>query len=290
MRTKHEMMELILNVAKKDDRIRAVAMNGSRTNPNAPVDLFQDYDIVYLVSEMDSFLQDPRWVDVFGERIIMQTPENMSLFPPTLGDRFTYLMLFTDGNRIDLMLIPIAEKDIYCQEDKLTVVLLDKDQSLPEVLPPTDEDYWVQRPSAEFFADCCNEFWWVSTYVAKGLWRKEILYAQDHLQKIMGPMLLKMLEWQVGIPTNFSVSTGKNGKYLQKYMTEESWNELLSTYADGSYEDVWRALSAMTRLFRKNALFVAAHLGYEYPHQDDQRVSAYLDHVSNLPSDAASIF
>jgi len=290
MRTKHEMMELILNVAKKDDRIRAVAMNGSRTNPNAPVDPFQDYDIVYLVSEMNSFLQDPRWVDVFGERIIMQTPENMSLFPPTLGDRFTYLMLFTDGNRIDLMLIPVAEKDIYCQEDKLTVVLLDKDHSLPEVLPPTDEDYWVQRPSAEFFADCCNEFWWVSTYVAKGLWRKEILYAQDHLQKIMGPMLLKMLEWQVGIQTDFSVSTGKNGKYLQKYMTEESWNELLSTYADGSYEDVWRALSAMTQLFRKNALFVAAHFGYEYPHQDDQRVSAYLDHVSNLPSDATNIF
>ena len=46
MRTETEMMELILSVAKEDERIRAVYMNGSRTNPNAPKDLFQDYDIV----------------------------------------------------------------------------------------------------------------------------------------------------------------------------------------------------------------------------------------------------
>ncbi|MCJ8012357.1 aminoglycoside 6-adenylyltransferase [Paenibacillus sp. KQZ6P-2] len=290
MRTKQEMMDLVLNVAKKDERIRAVAMNGSRTNPNAPVDPFQDYDIVYLVSEMDSFIQDPQWVDVFGDRIIMQTPENMDLFPASLGGRFTYLMLFTDGNRIDLMLVPIEEKEIYCQEDKLTVILLDKDQNLPEIASPSDEKYWVQRPSAAFFADCCNEFWWVSTYVAKGLWRNEILYAQHHLQNIMRPMLIKMLEWQVGIQTDFSVSTGKNGKYLQQYMTEQNWNELLSTYPDGSYENVWKALFDMCLLFRSCALFVAKHFEFEYPHQDDERVTAYLKHVHALPADAVEIF
>ncbi|MWV42461.1 aminoglycoside 6-adenylyltransferase [Paenibacillus sp. HJL G12] len=290
MRTKQEMLELILNVAGKDERIRAVAMNGSRTNPRAPVDPFQDYDIVYLVSEMDSFLRDPHWVDVFGERIIMQTPEDMNLFPPSLGGRFTYLMLFTDGNRIDLMLAPVEDQEAYCQEDKLTLVLLDKDQSLPHVPAPTDEDYWIQRPSSEFFADCCNEFWWVSTYVAKGLWRQEILYAQDHLHQVMRPMLIKMLEWQVGIQTDFSVSAGKNGKYLQKYMSEPQWNELLSTFCKGDYEEVWRALFAMCRLFRSSAFFVADHFGFAYPQQDDQRVTAYLKHVHALSPHAETIF
>ena len=85
MRSKQEMMELILNVAKEDSRIRAAAMNGSRVNRNVPSDSFQDYDIVYLVSDMGSFINDPNWIDVFGDRIMMQTPENMTMFPPTLG-------------------------------------------------------------------------------------------------------------------------------------------------------------------------------------------------------------
>lgn len=47
MRIEKEMFDLILGVAQKDERIRAVYMNGSRTNSNAPKDIFQDYDIVY---------------------------------------------------------------------------------------------------------------------------------------------------------------------------------------------------------------------------------------------------
>ena len=49
MRSEEEMMNLILQVAKDDERVRAVYLNGSRTNPNAPKDRFQDYDVVYVV-------------------------------------------------------------------------------------------------------------------------------------------------------------------------------------------------------------------------------------------------
>lgn len=51
MRSEKEMLELIINTAREDSRIHAVYMNGSRTNKNAPKDIFQDYDIVYVVEE-----------------------------------------------------------------------------------------------------------------------------------------------------------------------------------------------------------------------------------------------
>lgn len=290
MRSEREMLDDILAFAEKDERIRAVTLEGSRTNPNVPKDMFQDYDISFLVTEMDSFVQDPNWVDQFGERIIMQTPEAMAMFPPDLGRRFSYMMLFTDGNRIDLTLIPLDEKDEYCKEDKLLLVLLDKDNCLPDIPAPTDEDYWVKRPSAEFFADCCNEFWWVSTYVAKGLWRQEILFALDHLNLYVRPMLLKMLEWQVGIQTDFSLSVGKNGKYLENYLPENRWQQLLRTYPSGDYEEVWNALFTAGDLFRRTAREVAEHLKYEYPAEDDRRVTDYLQHVRVLPRDATEIF
>ncbi|MBP2079094.1 aminoglycoside 6-adenylyltransferase [Oceanobacillus polygoni] len=289
MRSKQEMMELIVNVAKEDSRIRTVGMNGSRVNPNVPSDLFQDYDIVYLVTDIDSFIDDPNWIDVFGDRIIMQTPEDMTMFPPELGGRFPYLMLFKDGNRIDLMLVPVEEKEKYYHEDGLTVVLFDKDGGLPTLPPPSDEGYWVKKPSDLLFADCCKEFWWVSTYVVKGLWREEILYAFDHMT-IIRTMLLKMLEWKVGVETEFSLSIGKSGKYLKRYVDNQTWAQLLKTFPSGSYEQAWHAVFTMTALFEEVAIEVAEHFGFSYPFEEAQYVKAYLKHVQQLRPNASDIY
>lgn len=280
MRTEKEMMSLIISVAEQDDRVRAVAMNGSRTNVNVPKDEFQDYDVVYLVTDLESFLGNPDWINVFGKRMILQTPENMAMFPPELGGRFSYLMLFEDGTRIDLILIPIEEKEAYYMEDRLTVVLLDKDEEMPKRSKPTDQDYWVKKPSAAFFVDCCNEFWWVSTYVAKGLARREILYAYDHLNQVR-EMLRTMLEWKVGIETDFSLSVGKNSKYLKHYLEPNLWGRLLKTYPTGDYEQVWQALFEAIDLFEEIAIEVASNLDYQYAVEEAEKVKQYLEQINS---------
>src|SRR6267143_1051330 len=109
MRSEEEMLELIVSTAENDHRIRAVIMSGSRVNPNARRDIFQDFDIAYLVTDVDSFRDDHTWINRFGAIMILQLPEAME-DPPSKNDgRFTYLMQFTDGNRIDLTLFPIAK-------------------------------------------------------------------------------------------------------------------------------------------------------------------------------------
>ena len=288
MRTEQEMLKLMLDVAEADPRIRAVCMNGSRTNPNAPKDMFRDYDVVYLVTDMEPYLRDKTWVDVFGKRLIMQTPEDMALFPPELGDRFTYLMLFEDGTRIDLMLIPIEEMDEYIREDHLTVILLDKDDVLPEIPAPSDKDYHIMPPEGGCFDDCCNEFWWVATYVAKGLWRHELPYAKRHLDLYVRDMLEKMLAWQIGFEHGFSVSVGKCGKYLERYLSAEDWNALLKTYSDGDYDNTWEALLDACDLFDRTAEKVAARLGTIVP-EYGEKVRPYLEHIRQLPEDAREI-
>ena len=57
MRSEEEMMHLILQVAKDDERVRAVYLNGSRTNHNAPKDRFQDYDVVYVVTDTKPYYE-----------------------------------------------------------------------------------------------------------------------------------------------------------------------------------------------------------------------------------------
>ena len=91
MRSKKEMYDLILNEAKNNPHIKAVMLNGSRTNLNVTKDRLQDFDIVYVVDQMEYFLNND-YVKRFGEVAIMQTPNKMTLFESENSETFAYLM------------------------------------------------------------------------------------------------------------------------------------------------------------------------------------------------------
>jgi aminoglycoside 6-adenylyltransferase len=288
MRSEQQILDLIIETARDDDRIRAAMLNGSRANPNAPRDPFQDYDVVYFARDVAPFRCNYEWIERFGELMILQEPEEMG-DPPAEGDRHVcYLMQFMDGNRIDLSVYDLASVD-KLKDDSLTVVLLDKDGLLGGMPPPSESGYLPQPPTAKQFADCCNEFWWVSPYVAKGLWRREIINGK-YFQEVVREQLDKMVRWHTGVRTGFTVSPGKYGKYWERYLEPENWGMLLRTYSGAGYDETWEALFAMGDLFRVLAKGVARHFGYEYPDGDDRRVSAHLRHVRQLPGDAQEIY
>src|SRR5262249_3617204 len=164
------------------------------------------------VTEVDSFTNDHTWINRFGELMILQMPETMQDPPPQHDGSFIYLMQFSDGNRIDLSLVPIDTLN-ELDNDSLSLLLLDKDGRFQPFAPPSDRDYLPRPPDAQVFADCCNEFWWVCPNVAKGLWREELTYAKYMLDRFVRDQLMNMLTWYVGINTQFSRSPGKFGKY-----------------------------------------------------------------------------
>ena len=289
MRSEKEMLDLILNVAENDDSIRAVIMNGSRVNPHAKKDPFQDFDIVYLVREVEPYRRNKEFISQYGEMMILQTPEDMVDPPPEKDGHYTYLMQFLDGNRIDLSFDSLENINA-CIADSLTVVLLDKDHLIPDLPPPNDRDYLPKPPNSKLFDDCCNEFWWVSTYVAKGLWRDELTYSKQTLDLYVREQLMKMLVWYFGVQTDFQKSPGKMGKYFKECLEPEIWMQLESTYADAQPEHIWDSLFVMGDLFRYTAQYVAKHFGFNYPEQDDKNVSNYLRHIRNLPQDAKTIY
>jgi aminoglycoside 6-adenylyltransferase len=290
MRTEGQMFDLILDTAKADERIRAVIMNGSRANPNAPRDCFQDFDIVYIVSDVDPFRRNLEWIKRFGDMMIQQMPDDMQDPPAAEDGSYAYLMQFMDGNRIDLTFMSMAQ---YRQQetDSLSILLLDKDGMIEPFPPASEASYLPKPPTAKAFADCCNEFWWVSPYVAKGLWRQEILYAKClHDEVVRNEQLIKMLQWHIGVRTDFKINPGKLGKYFRNYLEPELWEMLLHTYSDASYENTWNALFTTCDLFRRVAVPVAEHYGFEYPMADDQKVTAFLEHIRWLPRDAKEIY
>ncbi|MCU4922801.1 aminoglycoside 6-adenylyltransferase [Bacillus cereus] len=290
MRTEKEMMDLIMNTAKEDERIRAVIMNGSRVNPNVKKDCFQDFDIIYAVKDIRSFTSNHNWIHRFGEIMIVQMPEEMSLIPADEDGKFPYLMQFMDGNRIDLTLVPVELINNFVRQDSLSKLLLDKDNCMEGFPPASDKDYLIKKPTEKEFLDCCNEFWWCSTNVAKGLWREELSYVKGMLDGPVRDMLIVMLEWHIGMKTDFIVNAGKFGKHFEKYIEKDMWVQFKRTFSNAEYENIWESFFDMGNLFREVANEIANAYGYPYPQGDDDRVTSYLKHVKALPKDSTSIY
>jgi aminoglycoside 6-adenylyltransferase len=282
------MMSLIMEFARRDLRIRAALLTGSRADAEARRDLFQDYDVLYFVSDLSSFMDDQSWMSQFGELLLMQIPETQTLIASdTDFPGVHFLMLFQDGRRIDFAMYPVTARERW-QPESLTRVLLDKDGQFGPLPPPSTRDYWPVPPTPQQFADACNEFWWVSTYVAKGLWRDEVLYARFTLEHPVRAMLDCMVRWCIGVRTDFSQSPGKHGKYFKHYLLAHEWELYEKTLPVASRDEIWASLFAMGALFREIGQEVAEHFHFDYPLADDERVSAYLCRVHELPPDATS--
>ena len=290
MRSEQEMMNLIIQTAKDDERIRAVYMNGSRTNANVPKDIFQDYDIVYVVKENKSFYEDKSWIDIFGERLYMQCPDELDVLMGEERDFdrcYGWLIQFKDGNRLDLHVEPVEYMDIL--DDKLCKILLDKDNILPPIPKSTDEDYWVQKPNEGMYLAACNEFWWCLNNVAKGLWRDEVPFVHEMYTHYIHPQLVKLLNWKIGYETDFKVSTGKASKYMKCYLPKELWNRFLCTYINGNVDEIWTTIFTTCDLFNELAKEVASIYGFPQNKEEAQNSYDYLKHVRTLSKDAKEV-
>ena len=147
-RSEAQMLRLISQTAETL-QVEAVALSGSRTDTKAPKDEFQDYDVVYVVDDLDNLTSDLAWLDRFGNRLIEQYN--------VLGHRRLYLMLFEDGNRIDLTLCPKDHIQEWVNSEADYTILQDK-KGLFVPYFPSPQRYWTSLASRTDFEKACNEF------------------------------------------------------------------------------------------------------------------------------------
>ena len=264
MRTETEMLDVILKIAETL-QVAAVAMSGSRTNPKALKDEFQDYDMVYIVDDLGNLTRDLSWLDRFGKRIIEQEV--------ILGHRRLYLMLFEDGNRIDLTLCPKDHIQEWVDSEADYIVLKDE-KGLFESYSPKPQRYWRSPASPIDFEKACNEFWWVSAYVVKGIHRNHLVYATDHLYGICQQELLKILAWQVAANKGM-VDVGKNYKYLFQYLPAEKEKEFSNLLDFSSVEKLTQSLFATMTLFHQEAQAFSLKTGFPYDKETAEKMIEY---------------
>ncbi|WP_269794849.1 aminoglycoside 6-adenylyltransferase [Streptococcus mitis] len=266
MRTETEMLDVVLKTAETL-QVTAVAMSGSRTDTKASKDEFQDYDVVYVVENLDELITDLSWLDQFGKRIIEQEVG--------LGQRRLYLMLFEDGNRIDLTLCPKQQIQEWVDSEAGFTVLEDPEH-LFEPYSPNIERYWTNPASQTDFEKACNEFWWVSAYVVKGICRKQVIYTTDHLYGICQQELLKLLAWQVAADKG-TVDVGKNYKYLFQYLPAEKEKEFTALLDFFDQKSLTKSLLATMNFFHKEAQAFSLKTGFQYDKVTAEKMIEYAE-------------
>jgi aminoglycoside 6-adenylyltransferase len=162
------------------------------------------------------------------------------------------------------------------------VVLLDKDGLSVGMGVPTYSAFIPPRPTEEAYQTVVNDFFSDAPYVAKCLRRDELLPAKWCLECDMKHLYLRqVLEWRIQRDHNWSLPAGNLGKGLKKRLPAETWRELESTYVGPGIAENWDALLRTMALFRRVATAVADDLGYVYPLDLDERVTAYVRSISS---------
>ena len=287
MTTEDEVIQRLIRWGEERAAVRAMLLTSTRAIPNAPLDDFSDYDVILVVTDIRRFYEDRAWLEDFG-RVLVGFWDPIGL---EYGfERSGNVIQYEDDLKIDFTLWPVEilrrieeEPELPDELDAGYAILLDKDGLTNGLKAPTYQGYIPTPPTEEAYQLTIEEFFVDSAYVAKSLWRDELMPAKWVLECSMKQAYLRpMLEWLIEIEHDWSVKPGNLGKGLKKRLPPEIWSELEDTYVGGGVEENWEGLFRTIGLFRKVAIEVGEHLGYAYPNELDGRMMAHLQKVKGL--------
>jgi len=267
--------------------VRAMILTSSRTRPDGPVDLLSDYDLILVVSDVGPFAFDDAWISEYGRPMVRWGDQG-----ETYG-LATYFrgVVYQNYVRIDYSICLVelldrisAETALQDELDAGYRVLLDKDQRTVGWKQPSYQAYIPSRPADAEYQALVEEFWWGTTYVAKSLWRDELIFAKWVLDADLKlETMRRMLEWRIEIDHHWKLAPGLHGRGLMQLLPPAIWTAFASSYGSLDVEETWAALDRVIALFRQVAQDVGNAFGYAYPQQVDDQVSAYLEAIREMP-------
>jgi aminoglycoside 6-adenylyltransferase len=272
--------------AEREDAVRTLVLTSSRARADETVDALSDYDVIIGVGHMEEFLADESWVRGYGEPLARWGDRD-----EVLGLATTFCgVVYTDRIKIDYSVWPQALVERVAEAarllDDLDVgyrVLVDKDGATSGWRAATHGAHVPDKPTRVAYEALVEEFWWDTTYVAKGLWRGELFFAKWVLDcSAKSGAVRRMLEWRIELDHGWSLRPGSYGRGLERLLPAEVWVELAATYGGVRREECWEALFRTTALFRRVATEVGDALGYPHPVAVDAGVTAFLADVRAL--------
>jgi aminoglycoside 6-adenylyltransferase len=280
-------LEKLIAWGKAHPSIRAMILTSSRARPGGLVDLLSDYDLILAVADVTQFVRDDAWISDYSQPMVRWGDQG------EMHGLATYFqgVIYQNYVKIDYSIWPVelleritAACALPDQLDVGFLVLLDKENQTAQWRTPSYRAHIPAKPTEAEYLALVEEFWWGTTYVAKSLWRDDLAFAKWMLDADLKlETMRRLLEWRIEIDHNWSLKPGVHGRGFKQLLPPDIWSAFARTYVWLDVEETWAALFRVIALFRQVAPEVGNALGYPYPQQVDDQVSAYLEAIRELP-------
>ena len=281
------IIDRLIQWANDQPLVRAAILTSSRAVPGAPLDLFSDYDVILVLQSIQPFFADRTWLEAFGTVLALYRDPLIEVGEYT---RSAYVVQYENGLKLDFNLWPVELLQKISDSGTLTPefdagykVLVDKDALTVELKPARYSAYIPTPPTETHYLELIEGFFLDTTYVAKFLWRDDMMAAKHLLDNSLKQAHLRpMLEWHAEIDHHWKLKPGPYGRRLKQHVRPELWSDLQGTYTGTDSNENWEALFQTIALMRRVATEVGEHLNYSYPADLERRVVDYLWRVRRL--------
>lgn len=267
----------IVEWATRQPDVRALVMTGSRARPDGRVDEVSDYDLEVLTNELAKYETDEWMAEIAPVWVYLPTTRSDD-------DRYmTRLVVFAEAVKVDFSFTPlelledaVATQTLSDLYERGYRVLVDKDGLAARLREPGFRPPTRPLPTEAELRASAQEFWFEASHIPKLLRRNE-LWVVKFRDWTMKQRLLELIEWHALAASDGERDVWHIGTRMAEWAEPGVWERLHEAFEDFDASGAWRALLATTSLYRDLGRETAARLGYAYPIEADEAISAYVE-------------
>lgn len=280
---RENLLTAIMKIAYDNKNIYCLLETGEHVNPSIVQDDLVGYKIIIGVKELDELELLTSMKEIIENSYILQKQDGLYMMNNYFSDVIRYITVIEDITRLDITFMHYNDVQSYIDVDSLCKIHIDKKNLLVGNAKITDVKYRQLKPTQREYMKSCNEFFIYALKIARGLYKGEIIYAMNIFDEFR-ECLNVMTSYYIGCQYEFGVNLGKYYKDIKTYLDKAHYEKFLETYPSPNRDSIWTALFNSCMLFRKEALFVAENLDYEYPKEADREIVRYIRKVWNMSS------
>ena len=182
------LLEAVAAWAAAREDVRGAFVLGSQARTDTPADEFSDVDVVLLADDPARLLDDPSWLESFGEPLLTFVEQT------AVGGQRERRVLYADGLEVDFAVFPAAAAQALVADPEAAGAaarghrILHDEVGLAEALAAAT----AERPQGRAPEEIVHDFWYHALWTAKKLRRGEAVTAGRTFDCALNGLLLEL--------------------------------------------------------------------------------------------------
>lgn len=269
-----EILENLLELARKEENLQAIVSIGSSTRESLPADEFSDLDLILVTSDTEGWFS--------GDYPSKLGKVSISFLEPTLGGGKERRCIYEEDKDVDLIVLTPEQFFLAVHDGILGLVMNRGYRVLYDTCGAAENlekniCRKITGPGIRQgeFSNLVNDFYFHVIWSEKKRLRGELWAAKMCVDAYLKRHLLRMIELYCARISGKDV--WHDGRFMDRWADGFILESLRKCFAEYEEAGVRNAVRETYRLFARLARAVAEREGFLYPEEAEQCASAFLE-------------